>query len=54
MSVSRCIGSEVDCSFLRCYKEVEYEKNLSTLVHRLDGKLLPDIGLSFVALRAII
>lgn len=48
--VSRCIGSEVDCPFIRIYEEVEYKKELPTLVRHSHGQLVPKMGLSFVFL----
>lgn len=50
MSVSRCVSIEVDCPFVHCYREVEYERDLSTLVHRFDRQPLPEMGPSFVFL----
>lgn len=48
MSVLRCVVSEFDCPFFCCYIMVEYEKDLSVLVQRLDGQPLPELGPSLV------
>lgn len=53
ISVSRCIGSEVEWPFVSCSGEVEYEKDLSLLVRCFDGQPIPDLGLSLVALRRL-
>lgn len=47
-SVLRLVGLEVACSFVRCYGEVEYEKDLSTLVLRFHGQALLTTGLFLV------
>lgn len=51
MSASRCVGSEVDCPFRCCYKEVEYEKDSSKLTQRFDGQPLSENILSLIILR---
>lgn len=40
-SVSGCVDLEVDCPLVRTYKEVEYLKDLSTLVSVLMGNRYP-------------
>lgn len=42
-SQSHCIGSEVDCLFVLCHEEVEYENKLSTLAWRFDGQQLTNM-----------
>lgn len=49
--MSLCPSSEVDCTFVRCQEEVEYEKYLSKLVQRFDRQPLPELGRSLVILR---
>lgn len=50
-SVLHFVGSEVHCSFVRCYEKDEYENDLSTLGQSFDGQPLPEICLSLVILR---
>lgn len=51
MCVSLCVGSEVECLFIRCYEEVEYGKDLLAPVQHCDGQLFPERGPSLVLLR---
>lgn len=51
MSLLRFVGSEVDCRFVRCYEEVEYERDFSTLMWQFKVQPLPKIGLSLIVLR---
>lgn len=50
MIVLLCLGFEVEYPFDRCYEEVEYEEDLSTLVRRIHAQQLPDVGPSLVVL----
>lgn len=50
LSVSRCVGSEDACPFVRCNEEVKCEKDLSTFVRRFDGQPLSEIDPSLVIL----
>lgn len=54
MSVSSCVGSEVDFTLarplVRCYAEVEYEKYLLTLVLHFDRQQVPEIVWSLFVL----
>lgn len=50
LSVSRCLTSEVDCPLVCCYEDVEYVKDLSTVVRRFDVQALLEIGLFLVVL----
>lgn len=52
-SVLRCVGSEVDCTFVPCFEEVKYEKALSTLVLRFNVQPLPENGPSLVVFHCI-
>lgn len=51
MPVASCLGSNVDFSFICCYEEVVYQKDLSTLLERFHGQLLPEPGPLLVVLR---
>lgn len=51
MSVLCSIRSGVDCPFVRCFKEVKYKKDLSTIVLSFKGPPLPKIGPSLFVLR---
>lgn len=50
MYVSRYIGPEFDCPFVRCDEEVEYKKDLSRLRQHCGGQPLPEIAASIVVL----
>lgn len=41
LCVLRCVGSEVDCVFVRCHEELEYDKDLSTFMGLLIGSSYP-------------
>lgn len=49
--VSHCVGCQVDCPLGRVYDEVEYHKDLSTLVQHFDGRPLPETAPLFVVFR---
>lgn len=51
MSLSRCTFSKVDYLFFRYYQKLEYVKDMSSLVQRFEGQLLPELGPSLVILR---
>lgn len=46
----RCICSELDCPFVPCYEEVEYEKDVWTHVQCYDGQPSPRPGRSLAIL----
>lgn len=50
MSLSRCIGSKVYCPFVGCFEEVEYSKDLSTLLQRFKAQPLSQLGLLHIVL----
>lgn len=52
MSVLRDVAWEVDCTFVRCYEEVEYEKDFSSLLKRYDGQSLPETDPPRIVLRS--
>lgn len=51
MSVSHSARSEADCPFVCFYEEVKHDKDLATLLQRLNGQVLREIGQSLVILR---
>lgn len=55
MSVSCCVCSarEVDCLFVRGFKEVEYEKDLLKLEQNFERKPFPELGPSLVLMRRL-
>lgn len=45
MPVSHHVSPEVDCQLVRCNEEVEYERELWTLVKLVHGQLMRDVSL---------
>lgn len=41
LSISRCVGFEDNCRFVRCTEDVEYEMDLSALVQHFNRQSLP-------------
>lgn len=50
MSLSRCVGSKLDCACVHFYEKIQYVKHLWTIDRRFDEHPLRDLGLSDVLL----